>query len=471
MKIRVSYYPQDPKASRPAEMSLDRSEVGDRLEGPRIKMDDGEPARPDAQGNYIFPPGSREMQQTNSMACATRTLRLFEDELGHEIPWAFRGKLAIHPHYGEGFNAFYLRQDHSINFFDGVDPVAKKTVAGSESLDVVSHETGHAVLDALKPGLVGWFGSEQAAAFHESFGDLAAILTSLHDENVLTALVAETAGDLRRPNQVAKLAEEMSAGINHVYLKSSRPEDWAMRDANNDFIYLDPSRLPDKAPPEVLSREPHSFGRIFTGACWELMARMTEENMQSGQDARQAIVAARDSLQSLCAHGVELGPNRLKRLSQMAQSMVKADERYLGGRHGQLLREVMGGRGLLPTAPEEQLDDTVPAGMQLESTVTNKNGETFLRYDAVQEVQLNETTSTDLAASLTLGYDRDGKLFHRLYEPVDAESVELARQEVSQRAIRPEGSEELLTASAEPYAGYLVGTGGGHQKLVRIPGI
>lgn len=491
--VRVSYFPQDPKASPPGEMALSQSEVGDRLEGPRLRMDDGEPARPDAQGNFLFQPGTREFQQANSLACATRTLRLFEEALGHEIPWAFRGKLNIHPHYGEGFNAFYLRQDHSINFFDGFDPKVNKTVASSESLDVVSHETGHAVLDALKPGLVGWFGSEQAAAFHESFGDLATILTALHDESVLARLVEDTGGDLRRPNQVARLAEEVSAGINHVHLGGTRPEDWAMRDANNDFSYVDPSRLPERAAPEELSREPHSFGRIFTGACWELMARMTEDNMRQGQDARQAIVTARDSLLNLCAHGVELGPNRLKRLGQMARSMVTADQRYLGGRHAALLDEVMTRRGLLSPAAEETLPELrlerVPttAGeaeavlerlgplppLTCESIVENREGETFLRYLEVREVELDAGTSTDLAASLTLGFDREGRLFHRLWEPIDGESVELAREEarvrLSQGAIRTEDTHELLNASEEPYAGYLVGTAGGHQKLVRIP--
>ncbi len=498
--VRVNYLPQDPLVSRPAEMILDSGEVGDRLEGPRLRVDDGEPAQPDAQGNYLFQPGTREFQQANSLVCATRTLRLFEQALGHEIPWAFRGKLQIHPHYGQGFNAFYLRQDHSINFFDGLDTTTNKVVAGSESLDVISHETGHAVLDALRPGLVGWFGSEQAAAFHESFGDLATILTSLHDPHVLDKLVQDTGGDLHRPNQVARLAEELSLGINHVHLGGSRPDDWAMRDANNNFTYVPPSQLPDRAPPEELSREPHSFSRIFTGACWDVLARMTEENMRQGLDPRQAIVAARDAMLTLCAHAVELGPNRLKRLGQMADSMLKADRRYHAGKFQGILTEVMMRRGLLSAGAAEEVPalrlERVPSsapeaeallGDQLglgplpalgcESIQRNGEGETFLRYTQVREVELEPGTSTDLAASLTLGFDREGRLFHRLWEPIDQEAVELARQEVevrtSQGAIRelpPRSSADLMTADDGIYAGYLVGAPGGHQKLVRIPG-
>ena len=52
------------------------------------------------------------------------------------------------------------------------------TVFSGESPDVVAHELGHAVLDSLKPALFE-LASIEAAAFHESFGDMSAILTAL----------------------------------------------------------------------------------------------------------------------------------------------------------------------------------------------------------------------------------------------------------------------------------------------------
>ncbi len=64
-----------------------------------------------------------------------------------------------------------------------------------------------------------------------------------------------------------------------------------------------------------------------------------------------------------------------------------------------------------------------------------------------------------------------------MWEPIDQEAVELARQEIkvriSQGAIRdlpPQSSADLTKTDDGIYSGYLIGTSEGHQKLVRIPG-
>jgi hypothetical protein len=75
---------------------------------------------------------------------------------------------------GVDLNAFYDR--NALNFFHGPSP--NGTVFSDESPDIVCHEMGHAILDSLKPQLWG-VGSHEAAAFHESFGDISAILSAL----------------------------------------------------------------------------------------------------------------------------------------------------------------------------------------------------------------------------------------------------------------------------------------------------
>ena len=47
------------------------------------------------------------------------------------------------------------------------------------SLDIVAHETGHAILDGLKPAWMSSTRSPQTGALHEAFGDLTAIFLSL----------------------------------------------------------------------------------------------------------------------------------------------------------------------------------------------------------------------------------------------------------------------------------------------------
>lgn len=505
-EVRVNYAPQDPSTMPVLETTVAGEDVGATLEGPRLRMDDATSAAADADGNYLFAPGTAGFQQANSFICADKTLDLFEEAVGHTIPWAFDDKLKIHPHQGEGFNAYYLRLDHSVNFFDGRDDVIGQTFHGSESLDVVSHEVGHAILDGMKPGLVGWFGSPEAGAFHESFGDVAAILTTLQDERVIERLVEQTGGNLHQENLVANMAEELSRGINDTFLNGSMPTGWTIRNANNALVYQDPDTLPKKpGSPDGLAREPHSFSRIFTGACWDLLDGLVQENMGQGMAPRQAIIAARDTFAPLYAHMVELGPNRMKRFQQMADAMMVADTRYFGGRHLDLIEKTFdqrkirasaingSGNDLTPhvalpqgfadahdadallTASRDRLGIPAQAALKAEAVWQNRLGETFVRFGAIEEMELDAHTTTDLQATLTLGFDESGSLFHRLWEPVDAEQEALALQSIARlrddrsiAAHAPTGDRALIGPDGKPVGAYLE-QNGGKRKLVKVP--
>lgn len=467
--MKVRFLPQDPLTGGTREAVLPPTPS---LANPRIAVEDARPAAlPDAQGDFLFEVGTPEFQQANTFVAANRTLDMFEKAVGHKIPWAFEGELKIHPHYGEGFNAFYLRQDHSLNFFDGLDVKSGKTIHGSESLDVISHETGHAVLDGLRPGLMGWFGAGEAPAFHESFGDMAAILTSLQDEEIIQRVCRETDGNLHKPNVVARLAEEMSQAINHTYLESSRPEDWVMRDANNDYLYIPPENLPEKAPPEALTPEAHSFSRIFTGAFWDMLAGVNDRLRAEGKSPPDALRASRDVMASLLGHAVELGPNRLNRLHQMGPAFLKADERYFGGQFREIIQTALAQRNLLTKNPNLGPTDIETAAALLthhggdsipETCWRNDRGETFSRYDVIYEVPLDESTFTDLPASLTLGLDAEGKIFHSLWEPVTHEIVRQARQEVT--ALR----RRKVSGASDLERGYISQRRGDSEKLTKI---
>lgn len=503
-QVRLSFNPQDPMAMTSGEASLPVSETGTTLEGPRIRMADGATQAPDADGNFLFAQGTRGFQQSNSYACTDQTLHLFEQGVGHDIPWAFTGKLAVHPHAGDDFNAYYTRSDGSTNFYDGHDPVMGKTIHASESLDVVSHETGHAVLDGMKPGLLGWFGGTEAEAFHESFGDVAAMLTALHDDRVLDRLVAQTGGDLHRDNIVAHLAEELSQGINDVAFDGKKPAGWTIRNANNALHYENPSHLPSKPDDDAqLGKEPHNFSRLFTGAAWDVMAGLADGYRAQGQSPRDAVALARDVMLPLYAHMVELGPERLKKYRQMADAMLTADARYFNNAHKALITKVFDQRGIRPgsdeasaAVPDVRLDQVpvtlgdaaavlaaqrralgVPDGVPLspQALWRNGRGETFVRYAYVQEVAVGPRTSTDLEGCLTLGFDAAGQLFHRLYEPIDGEQMALAADaiayHVEQSEIRgtaPRSLSDLLDGAGHPYSGYVLRENG-HQKLIRVP--
>src|SRR5258708_3941297 len=108
---------------------------------------------------------------------AAEGLRRGADFWGALLPgtsWEVGSILPVDLDFGIDLNAFYDRE--GLKFFHG--SAAGRTVFSGESPDVVCHELGHAILDSLKPQLFD-AASIEVAAFHESFGDMSAILSAL----------------------------------------------------------------------------------------------------------------------------------------------------------------------------------------------------------------------------------------------------------------------------------------------------
>ena len=107
--------------------------------------------------------------------------------------WEVGPTLPVELDAGTDLNAFYDRE--GLKFFHG--SAGGRTVYSGESPDVVCHELGHAVLDSFKPQL--WdAASIEAAAFHESFGDMSALLSALQLPTVRQTILVETGGVLYR---------------------------------------------------------------------------------------------------------------------------------------------------------------------------------------------------------------------------------------------------------------------------------
>ena len=175
------------------------------------------------------------------------------------IPWEVGTILPVDLDFGVDLNAFYDRE--GLKFFHGT--AAGRTVFSGESPDVVCHELGHALLDSFKPQLFD-AASIEVAAFHESFGDMSAILSALQLSSVREGVLAETGGVLRRSSRLSRLAEQLGWAIRQSVPSAVEPD--CLRNAVNTFFYRDPDTLPTTAPATSLSSEPHSFSRVFTGA-------------------------------------------------------------------------------------------------------------------------------------------------------------------------------------------------------------
>src|SRR5262245_14190756 len=155
------------------------------------------------------------------------------------------------PVSGEDLNAYYDRR--ALRFFRDVDPASGAVVHSGDSVDIATHEQGHAVLDGVRPDL--WDAPHfEVSAFHEAFGDLASIFVAPAEPPVPAAVVGETGGEPSRSNLVSRLAEELGAAVRRRYGEdATMPR--SLRDAVNIFRYVDPKTLPDSAPGSELSAE------------------------------------------------------------------------------------------------------------------------------------------------------------------------------------------------------------------------
>jgi hypothetical protein len=238
---------------------------------------------------------------------------------------------------GEDVKAYYDRS--GLHFFH--EPVNGVTVYSGESPSVACHELGHAVLDALRPQLFH-AGSIEIAAFHESFGDISAILSGLQLESVRASVLAETRGKLYRASSLSRLAEQLGWAIRQDRPDLAEPD--CMRNAVNSFFYQEPSTLPAAAPASQLSSEPHSFSRVFTGSFLQALAGMFA--LQATADADALLTAATDSMR-LLIEGVCGAPVAPSYYSQVAAHMIAADGQLFAGRYGDALKSGFVAHGII----------------------------------------------------------------------------------------------------------------------------
>src|SRR5215472_10400342 len=220
---------------------------------------------------------------------------------------------------GQDLNAFYDRT--SFSFFH--QAVGGKTFFSGASTDVVAHELGHGLLDSVRPDFfeVNFL---EAGAFHEAFGDCMAMLTALSDTETRQKLLAASS-DLRKRNFVETTAEDLSNGIKRMDPNHNAAEP---RHAFNKLKFQIPSTLPDNGGPGRLINEVHSFGIIFTGCFWDLLANLfgaasskTEANLLNAARLAGKILVAG-------AKGAVIAPRFLQ---SVGRAMVLADQSQNNG--------------------------------------------------------------------------------------------------------------------------------------------
>ena len=306
---RVLMWKQDPSVS---EIGIRKAFVpGIFAPGPkdlRITVQGVTMVPPNAFGDFIATPATEAFDTVHTFAVVRQVLTMYQRTLGVPLLWEWNNAtntdpLQVFPHAGETQNAWYSRTEKALKFFyfkqRPTDPVPIFTC---RSFDVVAHETGHAILDGLKPNWIMTSNTPQTGALHESFGDVTAILLALSQLDQVEAIIAQTKGNLHDKTFLSDLAEQFGLAL-------GRPN--GLRNADNNLKLSD------------VGTEVHDLSQVFTGAIYDILADIYafERNSFKKDDAR-VLVEAGEYIGRLLLSAILAAPASSAKFADIANNML-----------------------------------------------------------------------------------------------------------------------------------------------------
>jgi len=202
-------------------------------------------------------------------------------------------------------------------------PLTSPETHVAASSDAVAHEVGHAILDALRPDL--WESPlPEVAAFHEGFSDCIALLAALHDEHQLTGMFdneINPAAVLQGSKAPSAISESIAKAA-RIMNPLSNPVTWP-RQCRNKLKWDLPTSVMPTATRENLSSEPHSFGRIFAGCCFDLVSNVYT---QAGMHDQQGLLQAAGLVGTLLGEAVKVAPKERRFFQAVARTMIHVDK-------------------------------------------------------------------------------------------------------------------------------------------------
>ena len=284
----------------------------------------------------VYDVGTPQFRYWNTAVAVRRGADFWAPLLG-VTRWQPGAVLPVGLDEGKDLNAYYDRTE--LAFFH--DTAGGKVVYSADSPDVVCHELGHACLDAHRPEL---FDAPyiEAGSFHESFGDMSAILSALQLPSVRAVAMSGIKG--RKSSQLSRLAEQLGWALRQIDPTLVNRD--CLRNAYNTFKYVDPQTLPDDAPASKLCAEVHSFSRVFTGAFYDILSGMLKIRSKSPKDAD--LVAIATDAARLLMDATTAAPVRPDYYAQVASHMIDADTARFGGKYRSVLTATFVKRKIVP---------------------------------------------------------------------------------------------------------------------------
>ena len=332
----------------------------------------GPPAVPSARGHFDdFDVGSPAFRAAHLYGTVRRVLDIWESYAGRPPEWHFRDvfdRLELIPyvdwenaHAGFGFiETGYGRAERGGRIFHCLN------------FDVVAHELGH-ILVYSEVGTPAR-GAETAEyfGFHESAGDLVALISALHFQTVLDHVLSRSRGNLYNLTELSRIGE--------------LSEHEQIRVADNALRMSD---VADVSTPARLLCQParHHLAQPMTGAMFDVLVDVYQQNLvdaglisarldrMSGRvtgipvddpfvdvlfaaayegrhDAfKLALMRARDAVGTALARAWRrLAPDHLT-YPDVLQALLSADDELTGGRYRRIILESFSWRQIGVPAP------------------------------------------------------------------------------------------------------------------------
>jgi len=311
---RVLVWKQDPTVGEIGiRKAFIRTPVSTGPKDARIIVDGVPMVAPNALGDFIQTPGTAQFDAVHTFSVVRMTLTMYQRALAAgatlaSLPWEWNGlantdPIKVAPHHSNMMNAFYMRSQKllAFGFFAKPGPAPQPTIFTCRSLDIVSHECGHAILDGLKPHWIDGGAPPQTGALHESFGDLTAIFLALSQFDQIEAIIAQTKANLHDKTFLSDLAEEFGLALGRTN---------GLRNADNDLKL------------SQVGTEVHSLSQVFTGAMYDILADIFAHERKAVRDDARTLYESAACLQSLLLRGIIQAPTTNATFTDVANKML-----------------------------------------------------------------------------------------------------------------------------------------------------
>lgn len=352
--IKIKTFPSDPFMDKePIIMEIERDKIGQNLSNDRIIIYDKNNimATPDNDGNYLYEPGQPQFNQVNSFYIIEKTLEIYDKLFGYKVQkvvWNHTLPIFVQPNHEEesstygdnefGYGNMYIGKYKSNN--------PNKTVFMAQSADIVSHETGHAVLRYIKPHLGA---DPESKAFCEAFADITSIIYFLSIDYNCEKLITETGGNLLSCNRLSLFSEEWFTLKYNKFL-------FGIRSFINNYKYQPTTELP-KQDTKTETDQRHDFSRILSGAFYNLLVSLYQNELAQSKIENNSEITkklqinalnnAGKKIGSLFAKAVQLAPNDSISFKNFALCLISADKQIYNSRYKELLKKEFLERNIL----------------------------------------------------------------------------------------------------------------------------